>query len=136
MYMRNWDGEGDYPLTSEATNFNKEEQIIVDDRVTQSLIRFEKSLECLQIYDKLGDFIQNLPLMQYHSESNTFVTCNDFAEGLTIKDRIDIIREGENAGLNSCIRLSSNKLAATSYYYMVLLGFRLPFSISEVSHIF
>jgi hypothetical protein len=136
MYMRNWDGKNDYPLTSESTNFDEENQIIVDDRVTQSLIDFENSLEALQEYNNLGHFIINLPLMQYHAESKNFVTSNDESEGLTIKDRIRIVRGGENEGLNSCIRLSSNKFCATSYFYMILLGFRLPFSISEVSHIF
>jgi len=136
MYMRNWDGVGDYPLSSESTNFEPEKQIIVDDRVTQSLIDFENSIRDLQKFNKLGDFILNLPLMQYHSESNSFVTSNDEGEGLTIRDRIRIVRAGENEGMNSCIRLSSNKFCATSYFYMVLLGFRLPFSIGEVSTIF
>jgi hypothetical protein len=136
MYMRNWDGVGDYPLSSESTNFSSEKQIVVDDRVTQSLIDFEDSLEKLQKYDALGHFIINLPLMQYHSESNSFVTSNDEGEGLTIRDRIRIVRGGEEEGLNSCIRLTSNKFCATSYFYMVLLGFRLPFSITEVSTIF
>lgn len=136
MYMRNWDGKGDYPLSSESTNFSSEKQIVVDDRVTQSLIDFEESLEVLQKYDTLGHFIVNLPLMQYHSESNSFITSNDEGEGLTIRDRIRIVRGGEEEGLNSCIRLSSNKFCATSYFYMVLLGFRLPFSMTEVSTIF
>ena len=74
--------------------------------------------------------------MQYHSESHSFVTSNDESEGLTISDRINIVRGGENEGMNSCIRLSSNKFCATSYFYMVLLGFRLPFSMEEVSTIF
>ena len=132
MYMRNWDGQGEYPLRSEETNFSSENQIIVDDRVTQSLIVFEKSATSL---GKIGDFILHLPLMQYHHESNTFVTTNDPAEGLTIKDRIFIVRGGESESLNSCIRMSSNKFCATSYFYMVLIGFRMPFSIGEVSHI-
>ncbi len=135
MYMRNWDGISDYPLTVEATNFDTIKQIIVDDNVTTSLITFEKSLEYLKEYD-LHEFILNLPLMQYQKEANIFVTSNDEAEGFTIKDRIRIVRGGESEGLNSCIRLTSNKFAATAYFYMVLIGFRIPFSISEVSQIF
>ena len=132
MYMRNWDGESNYPLTSEDTNFPTEKQIIVDDRVTQSLIVFEKSIEEI---GNFGDFILKLPLMQYHKESNKFVTSNDPSEGLTIKDRIKIVRGGEGESMNSCIRMSSNKFCSSAYYYMVLIGFRIPFSISEVSHI-
>jgi len=133
MYMRNWDGVSDYPLNSEDTNFSEEKQILVDHRVTQSLITFEESLKIL---GRVGDYILNLPLMQYHKENNKFVTSNDPAEGLTIKDRIDIVRGGESGSINSCIRMSSNKFCATSFYYMVLIGFRMPFNISEVSQIF
>ena len=74
--------------------------------------------------------------MQYHKESNKFITSNDPDEGLTIKDRINIVRGGEEGNtMNSCIRMSSNKFCSSAYYYMVLIGFRMPFSISEVSHI-
>ena len=73
--------------------------------------------------------------MKYHKESNMFVTSNDPGEGLTIGDRIKIVRGGENETMSSCIRMSSNKICASSYYYMVLIGFRLPFNISEIYEI-
>lgn len=137
MYMRNWDGVGNFPLTSEQTNYNFEQQIIIDDRVTQSLIEFEKSCLNLNDLNRFGDFILNMPLMQYNFDSNVFITINDENEGLTIRDRIRIVRRGEDeSGIVSCIRLSSNKFCATSYYYMVLIGFRLPFNISEISYIY
>jgi hypothetical protein len=135
MYMRNWDGISDYPLKSEQTNFETDKQITVDANVTSSLITFEESVKNLKNYD-LDTFILNLPLMQYQKEANTFVTSNDESEGLTIQDRIRIVRGGEFETMNSCIRLTSNKFCATAYYYMVLIGFRIPFSISEVSQIF
>lgn len=127
MYMRNWDGIGDFPLESQKTNFGIEEQINVDHRVTQSLLKLEKT----------NSFVLNLPLMEYNRSSNVFVTVNDKNEGLTIRDRLNIVKKGETEdGVTSCIRLSSNKLCATAYYYMILIGFHLPFNISEVSHIF
>ena len=130
MYMRNWDGVGDYPLNVNSTNFSKDKQIVVDHRVTQELIIFQKLVE-----NKLGEKILKLPLMKYHKESNMFVTSNDPGEGLTIGDRIKIVRGGENETMSSCIRMSSNKICASSYYYMVLIGFRLPFNISEIYEI-
>lgn len=134
MYMRNWDGVGNFPLTSAETNYDIEKQIVIDDRVTQSLITFEKA--CHEL-GNFGMYILKLPLMQYNYESNTFVTVNDDQEGLTIRDRIRIVRGGENqTGISSCIRLSSNRFCATAYFYMVLIGFNLPFNISEVSYIF
>lgn len=141
MYMRNWDGTGDYPLNVNSTNFSEDKQVIVDDRVTQGLINFENlvnvdlSINNVDLSINIGKKILNLPLMQYHKESNMFVTSNDPTEGLTIGDRIKIVRGGENETMSSCIRMSSNKFCATSYYYMVLIGFRLPFNISEVCQI-
>jgi hypothetical protein len=134
MYMRNWDGKGDYPLESIQTNFPPSEQINVDHRVTQSLIELEKSCQALP---ELSDYILDLPLMQYNRASGVFTHVTNSNEGLTIRRRIAIVRKGENEdGVTSCIRLSSNKFCASAYYYMILLGFRLPFKISEVSHIF
>lgn len=137
MYMRNWDGVSDFPLTSEQTNYEYEKQIVIDDRVTQSLIKFENACRKVDYLNNLGQFILNMPLMEYMPESHRFLTVNDESEGLTIQDRIRIVRGGEDEhGISSCIRLSSNKFCATAYYYMILIGFRLPFNISEVSHIF
>ena len=131
MYMRNWDGVSEYPLTSEATNFSEERQIIVDDRVTQALIEFDKIVK----EHFLGKDILILPLIMYVKESNKFVVVTDPTEGLTIGDRIKIVKKGEYTGQNSCIRLTSNRFCATSYYYMVLIGMRLPFAINQVTYI-
>jgi hypothetical protein len=134
MYMRGWDGESDYPLKSEETNHNTEKQIVVDDRVTQALIEFEKKTKEL---GDIGNYIINLPLMEYSKESKSFIPSYDENEGLTVKERIKIVRGGEEGiNMNSCIRTSSNKFCATGYYYMVLVGFRLPFNMNEMSHIF
>ena len=134
MYMRNWDGKGDFPLKTSQTNYEVEKQIIIDDRVTQSLIQLESSVSACK---SLGNFILNMPLMEYNSESKVFTVSTDSNEGLTIKDRMRIVRTGENSiNTSSCIRLTSNKFCATAFYYMTLIGFKLPFSISEVSHIF
>lgn len=136
LYMRGWTGEGPYPLKSEDTNFEMEEQINVDHRVTQSLIELETSFDQLNenIYD-MGNIIRDLPLMEYNRYSNSFNCTNLIEEGLTIKERLRIVRGGEDASAQSCIRLSSNKLTATAYYYMFLIGMELSFEISEVSYI-
>ena len=130
MYMRAWDGESSYPLDSESTNFDNEEQIIVDHRVTQSIIRLETELE-----KYLGKTIIDLPLMQYHKDSKTFIASTDESEGLTIADRINIVKGGENGDFTSCIRMSSNKLCASAYYYMRLIGMVMPFDINDVAYI-
>ena len=77
----------------------------------------------------------NLPLMQYHSASKTFIVTTDEDEGLTIGERINIVRGGENGSYKSCIRMSSNVICASAYYYMRIIGLRIPFDIEEVSYI-
>lgn len=136
MFMRGWDGESDYPLTSESTNFSMDQQIVVDHRVTQSILSLEEFKEDLNVKIKgMGDYILELPLMNYHSASNTFTVSSDIDEGLTIQDRINIVKGGEDGSYKSCIRMSSNILCSSAYYYMRILGMRLPFDIEEVSYI-
>lgn len=132
MYMRNWSGEGDYPLHSSDTLV--ENQIEVDLRVTQSILIFEQEIENLNTLDQLGILIKDLPLM-LHTYNNEFVASSSEDDGLTIGDRIFILKGGEDASIQSCIRLSSNKFCATAYYYLRLLGQNLPFSMEEVSYI-
>ncbi len=130
MYMRAWNGTGPYPLDSDSTNFEQEEQIIVDDRVTQSLITIE-----YESHNDIGRSILKLPLIQYHKDSKSFITSTDESEGLTIEDRLYIIKGGEDGSINSCIRMSSNKLCASAYYYMRLIGMIMPFDINDVTYI-
>lgn len=133
MYMRNWNGSSNYPLSSEATNFPPDEQILVDHRVTQALLQFDNYIKELGL---IGKTILQLPLIMYVRESDKFLSVTDSNEGLTIEQRIRIVKKGENdRGGNSCIRLSSNRFIATSYYYMVLIGMRIPFSINQVTYI-
>lgn len=133
MYMRNWDGINDFPLKTSQANYESDDQILIDHRVTQSLIKFENSVKKL---GEFGRFIIRMPLMEYNFESKMFVTVVEANEGLSINDRIRMVKGGEETSINSCIRLSSNKFCATAFYYMTMIGFKLPFSISEVSHIF
>jgi hypothetical protein len=129
MYMRNWDGISDYPLKSKDTTFEVVKQIEVDHKVTQSLLNLKEIVQ----KSLLGKYIMELPLMLYNTSSRLFLPSTDVGEGLTIKERLKIIKKGK--GDNSCIRLSSNRIISTAYYYMILLGFRLPFNMDEVSSI-
>jgi len=127
MYMRGWSGSGPYPIR-EAPVSN---QHLVDINVTQSLAKF---IDTCNNLGEIGLIILNLPIMKYIS--GTFQSSNDPSQGLTIRERLDIIKQGENINnTNSCIRLSSNWLAATYYYYCQIIGMVPLFNIEHLRSI-
>jgi hypothetical protein len=128
MFMRGWKESGPYPLSSEETSHNNQPD--VDKRVSYGIMEFENLCKSLP---QMGSEICNLPLMIY---DHGFVICTKVDEGLTIKDRIDIIKLGDTImSMYSCIRLSSNRLASSAYYYMQMLNMPKPFNIERMSYI-
>jgi hypothetical protein len=99
LKMRGWTGEGEYPLKSMDTV-----KIVDYDSVQDEIIIF---------YNNLNDLAE-LPIFIYRDYN--FIMSIDSKRGYTIKDRLRIIFD--NATQNACIRLSSNWLLATSWYYM------------------
>lgn len=135
MYMRGWSGEGPYPLSSEDTQSGREEQPVIDMRVTGSILQLEGTIESLNELDGMGDLIKELPLIFYHYRSSELLPSTDEEEGLTIVERINIVKGGEDGSLQSCIRMSSNRFCASAYYYMNLIRMELPFNIEDMAHI-
>jgi hypothetical protein len=135
MYMRGWTGEGPYPLFSQDTLSGRDEQPSIDLRVTQSIQHLEQMLEDLNSIDELGDLIKELPLIFYNVVSGELLPSTDEREGLTIYERINIVKGGEDGSIHSCIRMSSNRFCASAYYYLTLLGCTRPFEIENLSHI-
>lgn len=127
MYMRGWKGgESDFPIR-EAPVDNQYE---VDLFVTNSITDFETICEEL---GEIGENILSLPLLKYQGKFNP-ISSED--HGFTIRDRINIVKMGDDTGnIQSCIRLTSNILAATAYRYMVLIGLEAPFPIGELRYI-
>lgn len=83
----------------------------------------------------MEETVKNLPLIIYNYLNNRFTQSNSSDEGLTIYDRINIVKEGEDGSIQSCIRMTSNKFVSSAYYYMRLLSLYVPFHISDVSYI-
>lgn len=127
MYMRGWMGPGhDFPVCEAPVD----DQFAVNMRVTESLSDLEDT--CARLGD-VGEEILNLPLLKYQGEFNP---TRSAADGYTIRDRIDIVRQGDGTGnISSCIRLSSNLFAATAYRYLLLIKEPKPFPIEELRHI-
>lgn len=130
MYMRGWDGISRYPITQLQSDIRGRPQQHIDIAVTNAITRFEQ--KCALMGD-LGNLIMSMPLLQYRGDFHASTEPN---QGLTIRDRINIVKLGEShANIASCIRLSSNWLAATAYRYMQVIGVTPPFDIDSLATI-
>ncbi len=126
MYMRGWLGEGEYPILRAPVD----NQAIVDLNVTNAVIQFENACEELE---EVGDIILDLPLLKYKAGEFHPIT----TEGSrTIEERIEVVKTGDDSdNYDSCIRLSSNLLAVSSYRYMDILGIPVPFQVDRLRDI-
>ena len=98
MYMRGWEGEGEYPIEMCIVH----NQINTDLFVTTAIREFE--FGCAEL-GLIGDLIRNLPLLRYIR--GNFISSNNDQEGKTIQERLNIVKAGENASaVFSCIRLT------------------------------
>ena len=105
MYMRRWSGIGLYPLKSMNTN-NK----VNEKKLLSLLWKFVE--DCKQ---KQYSGLENLPLFEYDVTDKEFLICTDKDVGTTIIEKIMVVLKNDNT--SSCIRMSSNLLAATVWYY-------------------
>jgi len=83
---------------------------------------------------ELGVFLGGLPLLIYRD--GVFNASQQREYGLTLGDRLRLIRSGENTdNMNSCIRMSSNWLCASAYKYMQQINMEPPFEIRSLRYI-
>lgn len=132
FYMRGWNGVDQYPVEYCPV----ENQNEVDVNVTQAIASFEtKCNELNSLLDDvdLGHILLNLPLFKY--SNGYYIISNNLMEGITIGQRIYIVKEGENADISSCIRLSSNWICCTAYRIMQTLGIIPQFDIEKLRYI-
>jgi hypothetical protein len=128
MYMRGWNGKDEvYPIE----NAPVDNQTMVDLLVTQELIEFEKNCNNL---GEIGDNVLDLPLLIYHGDE--FIPISNTQGGKTIKERLEIVKMGNDySEYDSCIRLTSNLLATSCYKYMQMLDMDIPFKIEKLRDI-
>ncbi len=129
FYMRGWMGKEKLPVT----RTNIKDMTKVEIRVVDVLAEFEHN--CLQA-GNVGQLILTLPLLEY--KGKVFIPPQKKEDGLTIKDRLHIIKHGdshynENA---SCIRVTSNRIVATAYRYLTILDLKPGFKIEDLTIIF
>lgn len=135
FYMRGWKvSTNDFPLTRESTGFPSERAGEVYVNTTEAICRYEKFLS--QLPENIVSEIKSLPLLgiSKRKEDNSleFITQTNKDQGLTIFDRLEIVKAGKSD--YSCIRLSSNYLAASAYCYLHLITGIEPFDMSQFSY--
>lgn len=125
MYMRGWEGdESNYPVKIAP----QKDDVKIEIRVADGLREYY--CEC----EKLVMSPNVLPLIRHNGKE--FLKSNDHFEGITIGDRLEKVLKGENtSSMASCIRLSSNWIVASAYYYLQLIGHTPSFIIEELSDI-
>lgn len=124
MYMRTWKGPPEpYPLDSR----NERDQDKIFELVNFAMAKF------MDNNDRLSEDVGILKLPLYVFERGNFVASTQGFEGLTIQDRINKVCKGESTPeMSSCIRMSSNWLIGSAYYYLQLLGCRPNFNIEDM----
>jgi len=129
MFMRGWDEETEYPISKSLVS--DEGKINVDLNVSKAIVDLEDFCQ------KEGDFglkLFRLHLMRYRGKQ--FIISNNFDDGLTIQERINIVKMGESGNqITSCIRTSSNWLASSYYYYTLAIREKPNFDINDMASI-
>lgn len=123
MYMRGWDGTGDFPVEHAPVPPEREPEVALS--VTTAITNYERMVRS---FGKLGYFLDNLPLVRWRGSEYQQSTSHE--DGLTLGERIRIVKAGDSTkNIASCIRLSSNWLASSAHRYISVLGLPAPFNI-------
>ncbi len=124
MNMRGWSGEGPYPIIHTPVD----NQNLVDSRCLDAVIDLERKVEDA---GTSGEMFLNLPLLRFRQ--NTFSKATNQKDGLTLGQRLYIIRDGNSSDrIAACIRLTSNWFCSSIYRYMELLKIDPGFNITEL----
>lgn len=127
MFTRGWDGEGPMPVeTAVFDNYNEVEE--------RSNIALGKYLNILEQSDKeVQECFNEIPIWKYFR--NQYLRSQH--EANTIQKRIQLVLQGEGTGRDehSCIRLSSNYFAATSFRLAAVVKIDLKYNIEDLREI-
>lgn len=139
MYMRGWKVSSEtYPIKSIATNHTEDKQYQIETNVHTSIDDVFKNTHTYP--EDIQKVLKTLPLQKYSVNEKTgerfFIVSPDPDDGKSILERLDYVREGDkHKNSKSCIRLSSNIILSSMYYYICALGLNEPFKINELDYI-
>ena len=139
MYMRGWKVCSDiYPLSSISTNHNENVQYQIELNVHKSI---DEVLEHIKLYNnEVQKIVTTLPLIKYTVNEKTgernYIVTPDPEDGNSIFERIQFVKSGDkHKNTKSCIRLSSNIILTSVYFYICALGIHEPFRLEELEYI-
>jgi hypothetical protein len=143
MYMRGWDGESEYPLGEKSTLKTNISYETIEQNVSNSI---KNVIEFINdnLYEDEKEIIIKLPLMKYtkyhdenfNFETLTFVPSPDPEDGNTLIERLEIVTKGSShKNMKSCIRVSSNILLSSVYFYSCSLNLEEPYNIKFLEYI-
>lgn len=143
MYMRGWklrDGDS-FPLKSMDTTYDLDKQSIVDVNVTSAISEYEEAISSIK-NPVIRRLVMQCPLLRLMKSSSggyqNFTPTLNPEQGFTVTERLEIVKRGdENESVFSCMRMSSNLLVASAYYYLTAaVGLTSPpFDISQLDEI-
>jgi hypothetical protein len=124
MYMRGWNGISEnYPIQNAPYPNDQNAQ---EKRILENIFILD------EINHKTNNFIYKLPLMIWKNE---FVQSVLEEQGLTIGDRIKIVKSGESEGVHSCVRMSSNVIGSSYCFYCRTFKIPSKFDVNLLSYI-
>ena len=134
MYMRGWKVNNNEALPLNKTICN--ENSFYMDQIEENINT--KIKELFEFIEKSEQHIKNtiikLPFIKINENDKTFYRNTNPDEGLTLIERFKIIMN--NDSVYSCIRMSSNFIASSYYYYnTVVLKNPKKFNIEEIDFI-
>ena len=134
MYMRGWKVVSDnYPLSEKSTQIRESNAVEIETNVHKSV---------KDVFDYLDNFtpeikkmLMGLPLYK-RTNDKEFIISPDPDDGNSIFERLQFVISGDkHKNMKSCIRLSSNIILNTVYFYMTSLGLNEPFNINDLDYI-
>ncbi len=130
FFMRGWDENNTFPLLSEDCNGKEQSEIDINCSNEFSLIN-----TLLNKNISIKNRLINLPLVNKSGNNDFNVTYGNGRD--SIKDILDIVfSERREVEINSCIRMSSNYICETSYFYInKILNMKEPFDINKLQYI-
>lgn len=98
-------------------------------RIDTNLVQMSRvTRQCEGVSFKLCDVVLALPLVR--QRDGQYVPSINETDGLTLGVRLSLAKQADPSNQTTCIRLSSNWLAATCHKYLVALGKPAPFDLA------
>lgn len=118
MYMRGWKVSNDeLPLSKHICNENSFHMEKIEEHINSRMSTLLQFIDNCESHIK--HVIIKLPLIKLNETDKTFYRNTNADEGLTLVDRLKLIMS--NTSVYSCIRMSSNFIASSYYYYDTLV---------------